>query len=43
MGIPWRATVSARSLEQGGIEVKRRDEDGQTVMPVEQLLGQLIA
>jgi prolyl-tRNA synthetase len=43
MGIPWRATVSARSLEQGGVEVKRRDEAERTVMPVEALTERLIS
>ncbi|MEZ4516018.1 MAG: proline--tRNA ligase [Chloroflexota bacterium] len=35
MGIPWRATLSARSLENGGVEVKRRSESDRSVMPVE--------
>ncbi len=41
IGIPWRATLSARSLEQGGVEVKRRDETDRTVMSVEELLVRL--
>lgn len=42
MGIPWRATVSARSLDQGGVEVKRRDEADRVVMPLDDFLARLI-
>ena len=38
MGIPWRVTVSGRSLEQGGVEVKRRSESDRQVMPIADLL-----
>ena len=41
IGIPWRATVSARSLEQGGIEVKRRSESERRVVPVDELVSLL--
>ena len=26
IGVPWRITISSRSLKQGGVEVKRRGE-----------------
>ena len=38
MGMPWRVTVSGRSLEQGGVEVKRRSESDRRVMPIADLL-----
>lgn len=37
IGIPWRATVSTRSLEQGGVELKRRDESERRVVAIEEL------
>lgn len=36
IGIPWRVTVSARSLEQGGVEVKRRSESERRILPIEE-------
>uniref|UniRef100_UPI0035B23C56 His/Gly/Thr/Pro-type tRNA ligase C-terminal domain-containing protein n=1 Tax=Promineifilum sp. TaxID=2664178 RepID=UPI0035B23C56 len=41
MGIPWRVTISSRSLEQGGAEVKRRDESERRIVPVDELVGLL--
>ncbi len=41
MGIPWRVTLSARSLEQGGVELKRRDESERQVVPIDALLSVL--
>ncbi len=41
MGIPWRVTISTRSLEQGGAEVKRRSESERRVLPVEELYALL--
>lgn len=38
MGIPWRVTLSARSLEQGGVEVKRRSESERRILPIEEYL-----
>ena len=38
IGLPWRATVSARSLEQGGVEVKRRRESERRVVSVDELV-----
>jgi prolyl-tRNA synthetase len=38
IGIPWRVTLSTRSLQQGGVEVKRRSESDRRVVAVEALL-----
>src|SRR5207248_2678779 len=35
MGIPLRATISARSLQNGGIELKRRDGSEARIVPVD--------
>lgn len=35
MGIPLRIVVSAKSLEKGGVEVKRRSEQEATIKPVD--------
>ncbi len=37
IGLPLRITVSARSLEQGGVEVKRRDQDERRIAALEDL------
>ncbi|HYN88275.1 MAG TPA: His/Gly/Thr/Pro-type tRNA ligase C-terminal domain-containing protein, partial [Ardenticatenaceae bacterium] len=34
LGIPLRATISARSLKSGGVELKRRDQDETRVIPL---------
>jgi prolyl-tRNA synthetase len=34
IGIPWRVTVSTRSLKEGGVEVKRRSEAERQVIPL---------
>ncbi len=39
LGVPWRVTVSSRSLEQGGAEVKRRSESERHVVPIGELIG----
>ena len=41
IGIPWRVTLSGRSLEQGGVEVKRRSEGERRVLPVSELMALL--
>ncbi len=41
IGIPWRAVVSSRSLEEKGIEVKRRGEDGAKIVSVQEFLDML--
>lgn len=38
LGIPLRLTVSTRSLEQGGVEVKRRDAPEKKIIPLEEIL-----
>ena len=43
IGIPWRVTVSSRSLEAGGAEVKRRSESERRVVAVDELTGLLRA
>jgi prolyl-tRNA synthetase len=43
IGIPWRVTLSSRSLEQGGVEIKRRDESERRVVAIDQLAGLLAA
>ncbi|GAB4421994.1 MAG: proline--tRNA ligase [Anaerolineae bacterium] len=35
IGIPWRVTVSSRSLQNGGVEVKRRSETKAEVVPLD--------
>ena len=37
LGIPWRAVVSARSLKEGGIEIKKRNEDKGKIISLEEL------
>ena len=41
IGIPWRVTVSARSIEQGGVEVKRRSASERQNLTEDQLLALL--
>lgn len=41
IGIPWRVTLSTRSLEQGGVEVKRRSESDRQVIDAGALLALL--
>ncbi|MBN1221315.1 MAG: proline--tRNA ligase [Anaerolineae bacterium] len=38
IGVPWRATVSARSLQQGGVEVKRRCEPEKKIIPLDDFM-----
>ncbi len=38
IGIPYRVVVSERSLEAGGLEVKKRDEKDGKIMSVEEVL-----
>jgi prolyl-tRNA synthetase len=35
IGLPLRATISARSLQAGGVELKRRESDDAVVLPIE--------
>lgn len=41
IGIPYRVVVSAKSLENGGVEVKRRSEQESKIISVEALLEML--
>ncbi len=43
LGIPMRAVVSARSLKEGGVEIKNRTEEKGKVVPLEELLNLLKA
>jgi len=43
IGIPYRVVVSARSKEQGGVEVKKRTEENGKVISVEELVKLLHA
>jgi prolyl-tRNA synthetase len=38
IGVPIRLTVSKRSLEQGGVEFKRRDDDRKKVIPSDEIV-----
>jgi prolyl-tRNA synthetase len=38
IGNPIRLTVSERALESGGVEVKRRDREEKTIIPLEDIL-----
>lgn len=41
IGIPWRIVVSGKSLEKGGVEVKRRSEDKSEIVGVDRLVEDL--
>ena len=38
LGIPYRAVVSARSMKEGGIEIKKRTEEKGKIISREELL-----
>lgn len=38
LGIPFRAVVSARSLKEGGVEMKKRTEEKGNIVPAEELV-----
>ncbi len=42
IGIPWRVTISARSLKNGGVEVKRRRESEAKIVPIDDLVDYLL-
>lgn len=42
MGIPWRVTVGARGLADGGVEVKRRDQAERHLVPLADLQSFLL-
>ena len=41
LGIPYRAVVSARSIKDGGIELKKRTEEKGKIVPLEELIAQI--
>jgi len=43
IGVPLRVTVSSRSLEQGGVEIKRRHEKERQILPLEGIADQIAA
>jgi len=43
IGLPLRVTVSERSLGKGGVEIKRRSEKTQTIVPLEEAVSRLQA
>ncbi len=42
IGIPWRVTVSSRSLQSGGVEVKKRCQPDRQVEPLEGFVERLV-
>lgn len=42
IGIPWRITISARSLKNGGVEVKRRSEPEREIMSLDDIVDYLL-
>lgn len=42
IGIPWRVTVSARSLQSGGVEVKRRSQTEREIVAVDDVIEYLV-
>ncbi len=43
IGLPLRLTVSKRSLENGGVEYKRRDSDARSIVPVDDIIAHVKA
>ena len=43
IGIPIRLTVSDRSLQAGGIEVKQRDQKEKTIIPIDKIVSHVEA
>ena len=43
IGVPIRLTISPRSMQAGGVELKRRDQKEQAILPYDQLLGRVQA
>ena len=42
IGVPWRVTISARSLKNGGVEVKKRSDADREVKPLAGLIEWLV-
>lgn len=43
IGLPLRLTVSGRSLQQGGVELKRRSSQGLVIVPLEEAISKVRA
>ncbi|MBL8155192.1 MAG: proline--tRNA ligase [Anaerolineae bacterium] len=43
IGLPIRLTVSKKSMEKGGVELKRRDQDGIRLIPLAEVVTQVQA
>ena len=43
IGIQIRLTISDRSLQAGGIEVKQRDQKEKTIIPIDQIVSHVEA
>lgn len=41
LGMPWRIIISEKSLEKGGVELKKRDSDQSEIVAVGELVGKL--
>jgi prolyl-tRNA synthetase len=41
IGVPLRITVSSRSLEQGGVEIKWRHEKERQILPLDGVVEQI--
>jgi prolyl-tRNA synthetase len=41
IGIPLRITIGSKSLSQGGIELKRRDQDKGAIVPEEEVISRI--
>ncbi len=42
IGIPWRLTISTRSLDKAGVEVKRRRETERKIIPLKSIVEYLL-
>jgi prolyl-tRNA synthetase len=42
IGLPWRLTISERSLQSGGVEIKRRSEAGKQMMSLDEVVDFLL-
>ena len=42
LGLPYRIVISKKSLEKGGVEVKRRREKESTIVPLESIAGYFV-
>jgi prolyl-tRNA synthetase len=41
IGLPLRITVGERALQQGGVELKRRDREEKEIIPLDQVIGRV--